>query len=189
MTTLADRPHTALLVVDCQNGVVARGFHRDAVLANIAAAVDKARAAGTPVIWVQHTAEPHLRRDSDAWQIVPELTPAAGEARIEKRWGDSFEATDLGPRLAQLGVGHLVVAGAQTDQCIRGTLHGGLVRGYDMTLLSDAHTTEDGTEWGAPPPEAVISHTNLYWTYETAPGRRAGTVTTDDLRFSAASPE
>ena len=65
----------------------------------------------------------------------------------------------------------LAVVGAQTDACIRSTLYGAFVRGYDATLVSDAHTTEDQTEWGAPPPDQVIAHTNLYWTYETAPGR------------------
>jgi nicotinamidase-related amidase len=187
VSTFPDRPNTALLVIDVQTGVVARGHARDAVVANIAAAVSRARDAGTPVIWVQHTEAPHLLRDSDAWEIVAELTPAPGEARIEKGYGDAFEQTDLTATLARLGVGRLIVTGAQTDQCIRGTLHGGLVRGYDVTLVSDAHTTEDNTEWGAPPPGAVIAHTNLYWTHETAPGRTAGTVTTADLDFAAGS--
>jgi isochorismate hydrolase len=85
--------------------------------------------------------------------------------------------------LSSLGVGQLVVTGAQTDACIRSTLHGALVRGYDTTLVSDAHTTEDQTEWGAPPPDQVIAHTSLYWTYQTAPGRTAGTVKTEDVEF------
>ena len=81
-------------------------------------------------------------------------------------------------------MGRLLVVGAQTDECIRSTLHGALVRGYDATLVSDAHTTEDLTEWGAPPPEQVIKHTNLYWTNHRAPGRTAGTVETKDVDFS-----
>ena len=89
--------------------------------------------------------------------------------------------------LSGLGVGRLVVVGAQTDACIRSTLHGAFARGYDATLVSDAHTTEDQTEWGAPPPDQVIAHTNLYWTYQTAPGRRAGTVETKDVDFAGAT--
>jgi hypothetical protein len=77
-----------------------------------------------------------------------------------------------------------VVVGAQTDACIRSTLHGAFVRGYDATLVSDAHTTADQTEWGAPAPDQVIAHTNLYWSYETAPGRTAGTVETKDVDFA-----
>jgi hypothetical protein len=84
-------------------------------------------------------------------------------------------------------VGRLVVVGAQTDACIRSTLHGAFARGYDATLVSDAHTTEDQTAWGAPPPELVIAHTNLYWKYQTAPGRTAGAVETKDVDFGGKS--
>jgi hypothetical protein len=89
--------------------------------------------------------------------------------------------------LSGLGVGRLILAGAQTDECVRSTLHGALVRGYDATLVSDAHTTENLTEWGAPPPDQVIAHTNLYWTYHKAPGRTAGTVETKDVTFDSTS--
>jgi isochorismate hydrolase len=102
---------------------------------------------------------------------------------VEKSYGDSFEDTRLEDVLAGLEVGRLVVTGAQTDACIRSTLHGALARGYDATLVSDAHTTEDQSQWGAPPPEQVIAHTNLYWTYQTAPGRTAGTVATEQVSF------
>ena len=114
---------------------------------------------------------------------MPELEPDPAEPLVEKNYGDSFEATPLEGVLAGLGVGRLVVAGAQTDACIRSTLHGAFVRGYDAILVSDAHTTEDQTPWGAPPPDQVIAHTNLYWTYQSAPGRTAGTVETDAVHF------
>jgi nicotinamidase-related amidase len=124
-------------------------------------------------------------RGSDAWRIVPELAPRDDEPLVEKNYGDSFEDTILGSVLADLGVGRLVVTGAQTDACIRSTLHGAIVRGYDATLVSDAHTTDDHTAWGAPPPEQVIAHTNLYWRFQTAPGRTGGTVSTDDVDFGS----
>jgi hypothetical protein len=57
------------------------------------------------------------------------------------------------------------------------------VRGYDVTLVGDAHTTEDQTEWGAPPPELVIAHTNLYWQSHRAPGRTADVAGTNDVSF------
>jgi nicotinamidase-related amidase len=186
MTSLSDRPHTALLVIDVQNDVVADAHNRDGVIANIALVVDKARAEGAPVIWVQHSDE-GLPRDSDGWQYVPELTREAPEPLIHKQYGDSFEATDLEAVLAERRVGHLVVTGAQTDACIRSTLHGAIVRGYDATLVSDAHTTQDQTQWGAPTPDKVIAHTNLYWEYQTAPGRRGGTVLTDSVAFGESS--
>jgi nicotinamidase-related amidase len=181
VTTIPDRPNTAVLVVDVQNGVVDGAHERDAVVANIATLVARARAHDVPVVWVQH-ADDGLLRDSDEWQIVPELQPG-DEPIVEKSYGDSFEDTDLEAVLAGLAVGRLVIAGAQTDACIRSTLHGAFVRGYDALLVSDAHTTEDQSEWGAPPPEQVIAHTNLYWKYHDAPGRTAGTVTTAEVEF------
>ena len=183
MTTLKDRPNSALLVIDVQQGVVAGAHERDAVVANVGSLVEKARHEQVPVVWVQHNDE-GLARGSDNWRIVPELHPADTEPLVEKSYGDSFEDTTLESVLSRLGVGRLVVVGAQTDACVRSTLHGALVRGYDATLVSDAHTTEDQTAWGAPPPAQVIAHTNLYCNYQTAPGRTAGTVETKDVDFS-----
>jgi nicotinamidase-related amidase len=185
MTTLKDRPNSALLIVDVQAGVVAGAHERDAVVANIATLVEKARRTHTPVIWVQHISE-SLPKGSDAGRIVPELTPGKSEPLIEKLWGDAFEDTTLEGVLADLAVGRIVVAGAQTDACIRSTLHGALARGYDATLVGDAHTTEDLSRWGAPPPGQVIVHTNLYWHEQAAPGRKGGTVKTEDVDFAAA---
>jgi nicotinamidase-related amidase len=184
MTTLDNRPNTALLVIDVQNGVVTGAHERDAVVANVGRLVDQARREQVPVVWVQHHDE-GLARETDDWQIVPELARDDAEPLVEKSYGDSFEDTSLEEVLSGLAVGRLVVAGAQTDMCIRSTLHGALARGYDATLVSDAHTTEDQTEYGAPPPGQVIAHTNLYWTYQTAPGRTAGTVKTSEVSFAA----
>jgi nicotinamidase-related amidase len=186
MTTLENRPNTALLVVDVQNGVVEGAHARDTVVTNVASLVAKARQEEVPVVWVRHSDE-ELAKGSDEWQIVPELAPDEAEPLIEKNYGDSFEETDLESVLSGLRVGRLIVVGAQTDACIRSTLHGALVRGYDATLVSDAHTTEDQSAWGAPPPDQVVAHTNLYWSYQTAPGRTAGTVETDEVDFSSAS--
>ena len=183
MTTLKDRPNTALLVIDVQNDVVAEAHDRNGVIANINTLVGKARSEGTPVIWVQHS-DDDLPRDSDGWQYVPELHREDSEPLVHKQWGDSFEGTELEDILAQHKVGKLVVTGAQTDACIRSTLHGAITRGYDATLVSDAHTTEDQTQWGNVAPDAVIAHTNLYWKYHSAPGRKGGVVPTAEVAFS-----
>jgi len=182
MTTFENWPNTALLVIDVQNGVVEGAHERDAVVANIGSLVEKARRERVPVVWVQHSSE-QLAQGSDAWRIVPELTPDDDEPLIAKNYGDSFEDTTLETVLADRGVGRLVVVGAQTDACIRSTLHGAFVRGYDATLVGDAHTTEDLSAWGAPPPGQVVAHTNLYWADQTAPGRTAGTVETEQVEF------
>jgi nicotinamidase-related amidase len=181
MSTLS-RDGTALLVVDVQQGVVAEAHDRDAVVGRIGQLVQRARESGVPVIWVQHD-DDDLVRGSEAWELVRELTPGEGEPVVPKHYGDSFEATTLEDELAARDVGHLVVAGAQTDACIRSTIHGAFVRGYDVTLVGDAHTTEDFTAWGMPPPEAVIAHTNGYWEDQDGPGRQAFVVDTADVSF------
>jgi nicotinamidase-related amidase len=183
VTTLANRPNTALLVIDVQNGVVGAAHDRDTVVANIGTLIDKARAAGVDVVWIQHRSE-ELQPDSEPWRYVPELEREDSEPLVHKAYADSFEDTELESILAARGIGRLVVSGAQTDECVRSTLHGAIVRGYDATLVADAHTTEDLSEWGAPPPDKVIAHTNLYWENHSAPGRTAGIVSTADLDFA-----
>src|SRR5512132_3102324 len=137
MTTIENRPATALAVIDVQNGVGAGAHERDAVVANVGSLVEKARQERVPVVWVQHFDE-GLERGSDEWKIVSELAPDEAEPLIEKSYGVSFEDTNLETVLSGLGVGRLVVVGAQTDACIRSTLHGAFVRGYDATLVGDA---------------------------------------------------
>jgi nicotinamidase-related amidase len=184
MTRLSDRPNTALLVIDVQNGVVGNAHQRDEVVSNISDVVDKARAANVPVIWVQHSSD-NLPMGSEEWQYVDELQQTESESVIHKRYGDSFEDTELESELAARRVGRLVVTGAQTDECVRSTLHGAITRGYDTILVGDAHTTEDLSEWGAPTPDKVISHTNMYWSGHSAPGRTAAVVDTADLSFDS----
>jgi nicotinamidase-related amidase len=185
MTNLPDRPNTALLVIDVQNDVVANAYQRDQVIAKISTVVDKARAQQVPVIWVQHASE-ELPEGTEGWQYVPELQRRESEPLVHKNYGDSFEDTILESELAQRGVGRLVVTGAQTDACIRATLHGAFTRGYDTTLVADAHTTEDFTEYGLPPADKVIAHTNMYWTWQGGPGRTAAVVDTASVSFDAA---
>ena len=182
MTTLPDRPNTALLVIDVQNGVVEGAHRRDEVIANIDALVDRARAEDVPVVWIQHR-DDRLVPGTDSWQLVPELVRRDGEPLVHKRYGDSFEDTELESILAERHVGRVVVTGAQTDACVRSTLHGAFVRGYDTTLVGDAHTTEDLRPYGAPSPADVIAHTNLYWDGQDAPGRRGATLDTADVSF------
>lgn len=183
MTTLSERPNTALVVIDVQNDVVAGTHQRDTVVANISTLVDKARDEGVPIVWVQHSNEENMPKGSDGWQYVPELSPQDSEPLVHKTYADAFEETSLEDVLAKSGIGRLIVTGAQTDECIRSTIHGAFVRGYDVTLVGDAHTTEDLSEWGAPPPDKVIAHTNLYWENHTAPGRTAAVSQTKDVTF------
>ena len=184
MSTLDNRPNTALLVVDVQRSVIDESINGEAVVQTIDGLVSRARDAGTPVVWVQHS-DDEMPIDSDGWQLAAPLAPSGEEPVVHKRHGDSFEGTDLEEQLAALQVGSLVVAGAQTDACIRSTLHGAFARGYDATLVEDAHTTSDMRQWvpGLPAPEQVIAHTNTYRSFQSAPGRKAGVVKADDVTF------
>jgi nicotinamidase-related amidase len=174
MSTLAGRAGTALLVVDVQVDVVAGAHDRDGVVARIASLVDRARREGCPVVWVRHSDE-ELVTGSEGWNIVDGLTPTPEEPVVDKRFGDAFEETDLGNVLDGLGASRLVVCGAQTEWCIRSTLHGAVARGYDAVLVSDAHTTADATHEGVDlPAAAVIALTNRYWGWHSVPGRSTG---------------
>ena len=184
MATLPGRDRTALLVIDVQNGVVGGAHDRDAVVGRIGGLVDQARGSSTPVVWIQHSDE-GLAQGSPEWEIVPELQRADDEPLVHKNYRDSFEATDLEDVLAGLDVGRVVVTGAQTDACIRSTIHGAFARGYDVTLVTDAHTTEDLTAYGAPAPADVIAHTNLYWGFQSAPGREAAALPADEVVFTS----
>ena len=188
MTSLRDRPNVALLVVDVQNANVANAHRRDDVIANINTLIDNARGQQVPVIWVQHSDE-NLPANSDGWQLVPELKREESEPLVHKQYGDAFEDTVLEAELARRDVGRVVVTGAQTDACIRATIHGAFTRGYDTILISDAHTTEDFSDYGLPPADKVIAHTNMYWTWQAAPGRKASVVDTAGFSFDASEDE
>ncbi len=177
MTTIANRDQSALLVIDVQNDVVVNAFQRDEIVGNMARLVNKARSKAVPVIWVQHSDE-GLVLESDGWQIVPELVPAHGEDHVYKTFRSSFEATNLEDLLAAKKVGHLVVCGAQTNYCVRHTIGAALERGYDITLVSDAHTTDDEL-WGKVDvfAEQIIEEQNHVCTNYQLPGRRCDTAT------------
>lgn len=185
MTTLKNRPNSALLVIDVQHVVVADAVRRDDVVGTVGRLVERARSENVPVVWVQHS-DDEIERGSDGWRIVEELMREDTEPLIEKNHGDSFEGTTLEGVLDSLAVGRLVVVGASSDQCIRSTIHGAFARGYDVTLVGDAHTTSDLTQWGAPPPEQVIAHTNLYWSHQSAPGKTATVVDANAVTLGSA---
>jgi nicotinamidase-related amidase len=184
VTSLPDRNRTALMVIDMQRDVVNEGYEVDRVVKNINGLIDKARAEDVPVIWVQHS-DKGMPIDSEGWQYIPELVRKDDEPLVHKNYNDSFEDTDLETILAERAVGHVVVTGAQTDACIRSTLHGALARGYDATLVGDAHTTEDLRQWGGPlSPDQAIAYTNMYWSWSSAPGRKGRTVDTAEVEFT-----
>lgn len=187
MATVREGSKKVLLVVDVQVGVMAGTWEAPRIVENINTAVAKARAQGVPVIWVQH-ADEELLQGSPEWQLVPELVPAEGDLRIDKGFNSSFEGTPLDERLAELEATHIVLAGAATNWCIRATAYGALDRGYDLTLLEDAHTTEetvafkDGINVEAP---NVIRDLNMAMSWLSYPGRSNTTASAAEVDFTS----
>lgn len=169
---------TALLVVDLQTGVLDGCVGAAGVLARTAALVDRARAEAVPVVWVQdHGA---FEVGSPAWQLARPLARRDDEPLVGKTYRDSFAGTDLADVLAGLGTSHLVVAGAQSDYCIRTTTQSAAVRGFDVTLVSDAHTTTDAEHDGVRiSGEQIVAHTTMYFRGLRYPGRRYAAVPHD----------
>ena len=132
----------ALLVIDVQKDVVANAAKISEVVSNINLLSSRARTSNAPVIWVQHS-DDYLVKGSPGWEIVDDLQPLANEVRIYKTEPSSFANTDLQAHLVSLGTKTLVVTGAQTDYCVNATSNAGVELGYQVTLASDAHTTED----------------------------------------------
>lgn len=188
MATVREGNKTVLVIVDVQVGVVADAWDAARVVGRVARTVERARAQGVPVLWVQHTSD-ELPTGSAPWQWVPELVPAPGETRVHKRFNSGFEDTVLETELARLGATRIVLAGAATNWCIRATAYAALERGYDLTLVSDAHTTEtmvldDGVTLAA---ADVVRELNIAMTWLRYPGRRNTTATAEDVAFAAAA--
>ncbi len=186
MSTVRPGKQPTLVVVDVQVGVMAESWDGPRVVKNVARAVERAREGGIPVVWVQHESD-ELPRDSSSWQLVPELVPEVGEQRIYKRFSSSFEETTLEYSLGQLGTTHIVLAGAQTNWCIRATAYAALDRGYDLTLLKDSHTTssidlENGSRVEA---SGMVTDLNISMKWLNYPGRKNGTANAEDVDFAA----
>ncbi len=187
MPTIRQTNQSALIIVDVQSGVVRTAWDRDRIVANIARAVSRARAAHVPVIWVQHS-DAQLVKESPDWQLAPELVPLADEPIVHKSFESSFEDTTLEAELAKRNVSRIVLAGAISNWCIRATAYGALDRGYDLTLLKDAHTAktielENGFRIEG---EGIVAELNIVMTWITYPGRTAGTAKVDEVSFVAA---
>lgn len=183
MSEFTNRTKSALLVIDVQVGVVGDAFERDVKIANMAKAIDKARAEGVQVIWVQHS-DSGLVLESADWEIVPELSPLPSEPKVRKTFRSSFEETNLEEVLEGLGVSHLFICGAETNNCVRHTSHTALEKGYDITVISDAHTTT-GSEWNGYIIDAarVIDDQNTNFLDYVLPGRTARAVPVAELSF------
>jgi nicotinamidase-related amidase len=187
MATVREGNKSVLLVVDVQVGVMKGAWDAARIISNVSRAVERARAEGAPVLWIQHSSN-DLPMESPEWRWVPELELASGEPLIHKRFESSFEQTTLEDQLAELGATHIVLAGAATNWCIRATAYASLDRGYDLTLVKDAHTTGtielgNGSRIEA---ASIIQELNIVMTWLSYPGRKSGTAKADEVEFAAA---
>lgn len=184
MATVREGNKGVLLIVDVQAGVMNETWDAPRVINNVAYTVERARNQNVPVIWVQHASD-DLPHGSPQWRWVPELVPARNEPLIHKQFNSSFEQTKLEEELATLGATHITLAGAMTNWCIRATAYGALERGYDLTLVKDAHTTSpielgNGVTIDA---ASVITELNIAMTWLRYPGRTNGTATAEAVDF------
>lgn len=184
MASVREGRKAALLVVDVQVGVVMGAWESKRIVGNVARAVERARTEGVPVVWVQH-ADDDLVQGSPEWQWAPELVPAADEILIHKNFNSSFEQTPLEVELAKLGTSHIVLAGCATNWCIRATAYAALERGYDLTLIKDAHTTKTMDRDNGVKAETLVEDLNNTMTWLSYPGRKNATATVQGLVFNS----
>ena len=185
MATVREGNQSVLLIVDVQVGVMKNAWDSPRIIRNIGGAVAKARSARIPILWVQHS-DDRLVHGTPDWELVPELIPAGDDPRVQKHFGSSFEQTSLEETLAQLGASHIVLAGAATNWCIRATAYAALDRGYDLTLISDAHSAAT-IDLGEIRIDAatVVHDLNFVMTHLRYPGRTSGTTSAEDVDFAA----
>ncbi len=185
MATVRAGKQSVLLIVDVQVGVMRDAWDAPRIVKNVLRSVERARALGVPVMWVQHS-DDALSDGSPAWQWVPELTPKLGEPLIHKTFESSFEQTALTDELTRVGATHIVLAGASTNWCIRATAYGALERGYDLTLLKDAHTTSTMHLGGGGRIEAarIVDEFNVAMTWLRYPNRTNGVASVEAFDFA-----
>jgi nicotinamidase-related amidase len=139
----------ALVVIDVQKGMWGHPdyppFDGDGVVRRIADLIAKARAAGAPVMYVQHHGDGDhpLQPGKPGFAFHDGLAPQPGDDVTVKHSSSAFHGTDFDARLKRAGIEHLVVTGMQSEYCVDSAIRGAHERGYKITLVSDAHSTVD----------------------------------------------
>ena len=173
---------TALLIIDVQSALVSDADRGADMLAAIVGLVARTRAAGAPIIYLQHTDPnyPPLMKGAPGWQIHPGIAPGPGESVIEKAASDGFYETGLQAELDRLGVKRLVICGLQTEFCVDATCRAALSRGFDVVLAADAHSTTDAVA----PASLVVQHHNRALAHLAHPHRRIVVVASAEIAIA-----
>ncbi len=183
---------TALVIIDLQNAILAgmaspdRQREIDAALdvtvARVADVQTRARDANMPIVVVQHDGAPghRLQVGTDGHGLRREIVPRSGEITVHKTACDAFYGTDLQEVLAAQTVEHLIISGCMTQFCVDTTVRRAVSLGYDVTLLSDGHTTAD---MGGLTFEQIIAHHNALLAGFDAGPRRVTLQTCAEVTF------
>ena len=177
---------TALLIIDVQTALCTgewAAFDIERIVDRINVVSAKARAAGAPVILIQHEDDSLLRHGSHGWSLYESLNVADGDIRIRKTASDSFHKTELQDRLRELGATELIVCGLQSDFCVDTTVRRGLSLGYPIQLIADGHSTVGNGILDAP---QIIAHHTLTLTNIDSFGPRATAPHAEAVRVEAA---
>lgn len=175
--------NTALVIIDVQMGLMEEGAYKhDELLANINNLLAKAHSAEVPVIYVQHNGQEgdSLEPGTPGWPIHPAIAPRAQEPVIQKQSPDAFYATLLKQELDKNAITHLVIVGEQTNYCVDTTTRSAVARGYDVTLVADAHTTCDNAVLTA---QQIIDYHNAILDYFWAGDHMVRVKPTAEITF------
>ncbi len=181
---------TALLIIDVQQGLCegpGKAFASQEVVAKINAVSGKVRAAGMPVVFIQHeSAAGYLEFGSREWQLAEDLHAEPSDFRIRKTTPDSFLRTDLATMLQAQSVAELIICGMHTEFCVDTTTRKALALGYPVILVEDAHTSAGNAYLT---PRQVIDHHNATLTNISSFGPKVRTVPSHAVHLEAPSPQ
>lgn len=138
---------TAMLIIDVQQ-VLCSGeqaaYEVERVIDRINLVSRKARAAGAPVVVIQHeTQGGGMDYGTENWTLAPALETQAGDIRFRKTATDSFHRTKLHELLQSRCITSLVICGLQSEFCVDTTIRRAMALGYPVVLVSDGHSTVD----------------------------------------------
>lgn len=174
---------STLLVIDVQQALfdeTPRPFEADAVVERINTLTARARAAGVPVVFIQHEAS-DLEYNSAGWQLQPGLQVKEGDAKLRKTTPDSFLRTELEALLASWQTEHVVICGYASEFCVDTTTRRAAALGYPVTLVSDAHTTHDKPHATG---EQIRRHENATLPNIESFGPEIKAIATSEVRFA-----
>jgi nicotinamidase-related amidase len=146
----------ALLIIDTQVALLESPvYHQDEVLGCIESLIDRARNTDCKVIYIVD--DDVVEHNPSRGGIHPRITPLNGDVVIHKTSTSAFFRTELDEVLKSNGIQHLVIVGCKTEYCIDTTCRHAIGLGYDVTLVSDGHST---TGNGVLSAEQIIAHHN-----------------------------